>query len=230
MKTKNRRSKLKLKLKPKSRMLKRNVSRRQGKVTRKETRKATRQGKGKARISRKRNTSKSKPKRVLYGGLNPSFLNPPPHIEEPLQYGASNPSQEAFLRQQHLNENQQRLLNGEAPLHASEVMRGGASATNGIVVPQIQTSLAPLPNDANAISVDANASLSQQGANAVLDACVGQGASCTQSNLWDGKGGKKVGKGRKGEGEEKEEEEEVVRPKIQDNSNQIKSKTKNKKK
>lgn len=185
-------------------MLKRNVSRRQGKVTikrkRTEKREETMQRKRqeKARISRKRNTSKSKPKRVLYGGLNPSFLNPPPHIEEPLQYGASNPSQEAFLRQQHLNLNQQRLLNGEAPLHVSEIMRGGASATNGIVVPQIQTSLPPLPNDANAISVDANTSLSQQGSNAVLDACVGQGASCTQANLWDGKGGRKGRKGRKG--------------------------------
>jgi hypothetical protein len=125
------------------------------------------------------------------GGSNNSlgFLEPPQQIEVPLEFGASNPAEEAFLRQQHMNQNQQNILDGEPPISSSENQTGGSS--NGIVVPQIQTSLPSQPNDPNNLSVELNKTLTQQGANAVMDGCVGQGDSCTVQNHWDGKGGKK---------------------------------------
>jgi hypothetical protein len=139
----------------------------------------------------KKTLIKTSKRKHLKGG-NKSFLTPPPHIEQPLKYGASTPSEEAFLHQQHMNQNQQRMLNGEPPVHQTQTQtQTQVGGVQGIVVPQVQTPLPSMPNDANSISVDANKTLTQQGANAVMDSCVGQGNTCTVQNAWDGKGGKR---------------------------------------
>ncbi len=153
--------------------------------------KSMRKNKKQKLYKKKRQTKKNK---YHKGGSNNSlgFLQPPPHIEQPLEFGASNPAEEAYLRQQHMNENQQNILDGKPPVHSSQNQTGGN--INGIVVPQIQSSLPPQPNDPNNLSVELNKTLTQQGANAVMDGCVGQGDSCTVQNHWDGKGGKKKSK------------------------------------
>ena len=128
--------------------------------------------------------------RKMRGGTEQSFLTPQPVVATPLKYGASNPGQEAFLEQQNNAINQQRINDGLPPLQT-----GG----NGeIIVPQVDNPLPSQPNDANAMSAQLNEILAQQQANAIMDGCVGQGAGCTNTNYWDGKGGKrKTKKSRK---------------------------------
>lgn len=131
----------------------------------------------------KSRSSRAHRRKMKLRGGNKSFLTPPPIIEQPLKYGATNPSEEAYLHQQAMNQNQQSMINGEPP-----VQSGGAE---GIVVPQMQTSLSSSPNDANNISVELNKTLTQQQSNSQMDGCVGQGGACTAENTWDGKGGKR---------------------------------------
>ena len=59
----------------------------------------------------------------------------------------------------------------------------------GVTVPQSDAPLANEPGGANEINTKLTQILMQQGADASMDGCVGQGAGCTAENYWDGKGG-----------------------------------------
>ena len=140
--------------------------------------------------SRKNKNKRYTKKRSTYkhmrgGNTTPSFLKPQPMTATPLKYGASNPAEEAFLENQMMANNQQRINDGLPPKQM-----GGSSQSQGIVVPQSDAPLANEPGGTNETTAILNEIIAQQGANAVMDGCVGAGPSCSSENLWNGKGGK----------------------------------------
>ena len=54
----------------------------------------------------------NKKHRKQSGGADLSFLKPQPITATPLKYGATNPSEEAFLEVQHMNQEQNAINNG----------------------------------------------------------------------------------------------------------------------
>ena len=131
----------------------------------------------------------NKKHRKQSGGGDLSFLKPQPITATPLKYGATNPSEEAFLEVQHMNQEQNAINNGEV---VSTSQTGGNQLVmpeSGVTVPQSDAPLANEPGGANEINTKLTQILMQQGADATMDGCVGQGAGCTADNYWDGKGG-----------------------------------------
>jgi hypothetical protein len=121
----------------------------------------------------------------MKGGNKAGFLEPQPITETPLQYGATNPAEEAFLANEAMSNEQNQIMNGEAP---QQPQTGGNA---DISVPQYNDQLSSQPGGTNDTITQLTKIQAQQGADATMDGCVGQGAGCTNDNYWDGKGGKR---------------------------------------
>ena len=131
----------------------------------------------------KKTKTRKRSRHLRGGSKTPSFLTPDPITATPLKYGATNPSEEAFLENQMIAENQQRMNDGLPPVAEQS---GGA-----VVIPQSDGPLANEPGGTNETNTQLNEIIMQQQADSVMDGCVGQGAGCTSSNYWDGTGGRR---------------------------------------
>lgn len=142
----------------------------------------------KIRNTRKRRNNNSKKKQhLMRGGEKPSFLNPEPIAEQGLSNGATTPQEQAYLEQQQMYQEQNAITNGEVPPSSNQ--NGQTGGGNGeITVPQTDT---PISGETNNLIAELTKTSTQAGANSVMDGCAGAGASCTNANAWDGKGGYK---------------------------------------